>query len=186
MVTAGGGTGPEYFASIILFLRKAQLKEGQEKAGIVVTATPNKNRFAKPTPVKFVIHFSKGMNRYMGLQDYISWENCGIAKGNIIQAKDIDKQKISDKEKDKLRETIWTSKKNGLELAFMEKETARKYVARHHDDTIDIQQLFSSTGFPMEVLTELDNTIIQPSFSYGTNENIADELEAIVESSEDE
>ena len=33
------------------------LKEGQEKAGIVVTATPNKNRFAKPTPVKFIIHF---------------------------------------------------------------------------------------------------------------------------------
>ena len=186
MVTAGGGTGPEYFASIILFLRKAQLKEGQEKAGIVVTATPNKNRFAKPTPVKFIIHFSKGMNRFMGLQDYISWENCGIAKGNIIQAKDIDKQKISDKEKDKLRETIWTSKKNGLELAFVGKETARKYVARHHDDTIDIQQLFSSTGFPKDVLEDLDKRIIQPSFSYGTNENVADELEAIVESSEDE
>jgi hypothetical protein len=184
MVTAGGGTGPEYFASIILFLRKAQLKEGQEKAGIVVTATPNKNRFAKPTPVKFVIHFSKGMNEYMGLQDYISWENCGIAKGNIIYAKDIDKQKISDKDKDKLRETIWTSKTNGKEFAFMEKETARKYVARHHDDTIDVQELFSSTGFPPDVLKELDDKIIQQSFSYGTNESIADELEAIVESDE--
>jgi len=126
------------------------------------------------------------MNEYMGLQDYISWNNCGIAKGNIIQAKDIDKQKISDKEKDKLKETIWTSQKNGLDLAFVGKETARKYVARHEDDTIDIQQLFSPVGFPQDVLESLDKNIIQPSFSYGTNETMVDELESIIESNDEE
>jgi hypothetical protein len=43
----GGGTGPEYAASIILFLAKAKLSEGAEQTGIIVTAKPNKNRFAK-------------------------------------------------------------------------------------------------------------------------------------------
>ena len=56
---AGGGTGPEYAASIVLFLNKAQLKEGAEKTGIIVTAKPNKNRFAKPTNIKFHLHSIK-------------------------------------------------------------------------------------------------------------------------------
>ena len=37
----GGGTGPEYAASIILFLAKAKLKDGndaKEQTGIIVTA----------------------------------------------------------------------------------------------------------------------------------------------------
>ena len=36
---AGGGTGPEYAASIVLFLNKAQLKEGGEKTGICLLYT---------------------------------------------------------------------------------------------------------------------------------------------------
>jgi len=186
IVTAGGGTGPEYFASIILFLSKAQLKEGSEKAGIVVTAKPNKNRFAKPMPIKFIIHFDKGMNPYIGLENYISWENCGIQKGNIVQAKDLEKQKLSEKDLEAAKETIWTSKKNGLELAFIPRDTARKFVARHHDDSIDIQELFSNVGFPEDVLRDLDEKIIKPSFSYGVNENLVDELESIMESNDEE
>jgi len=52
----GGGTGPEYAASIILFLAKAKLKEGgdgKEQTGIIVTANTNKNRFGKPKSIKF-------------------------------------------------------------------------------------------------------------------------------------
>ena len=80
---AGGGTGPEYAASIVLFLGKAQLKEGGEKAGIIVNAKPNKNRFAKPHPIKFHLHFSEGMNKYVGLEQYIDWEDIGITRGKI-------------------------------------------------------------------------------------------------------
>jgi hypothetical protein len=54
------------------------------------------------------------------------------------------------------------------------------------DDTIDIQELFSPVGFPQEVLENLDKNIIQPSFSYGTNETIVDELESIIESNDEE
>ena len=80
----GGGTGPEYAASIILFLGKAKLKEGVEQTGIIVTAKPNKNRFAKPTNIKFHISFNKGMNPYVGLEEYISWDTCGIERGRFI------------------------------------------------------------------------------------------------------
>ena len=184
MVTAGGGTGPEYFASIILFLRKAQLKEGQEKAGIVVTATPNKNRFAKPTPVKFIIHFDKGMNEYIGLEKYISWDTCGIQKGNFCYAKDLPKQKLSEKDLKKAEDTIW--KDGDKEYAFLAKDTARKFVARHCNDTIDIQDLFSPKGLPKHILESMDESVVKPDFSYGVNENIADELESIIESNDEE
>ena len=165
VVTAGGGTGPEYFASIILFLRKAQLKEGGNKAGIVVTATPNKNRFAKPTPIKFIIHFDKGMNEYIGLENYISWETCGIAK---------------------LRENIWTSTANGLELTILKNDKARKWVSKSVSDTIDIQQLFSPTGFPIEVLKQLDENAIKAAFQYGVGENLTEELNELIESNDND
>ena len=185
IVTAGGGTGPEYFASIILFLRKAQLKEGQEKAGIVVTATPNKNRFAKPTPVKFIIHFDKGMNKYIGLEKYMSWENCGIAKGEIHNQKGYDKWKQKEKDSYDLEKFSWKDEDN-KDWYFWPKETARKFVAKHCNSTIDVQQLFSNVGLPPLVLKSLDENVIKPEFSYGVNENVADELEAIIESNNDE
>ncbi len=101
---AGGGTGPEYAASIILFLNKAQLKEGDAKAGIIVNAKPNKNRFSIPNTIKFHIHFMKGMNAYVGLEQYISWKACGIDKGKIIDDKEfssllkkIEREKNDDK-----------------------------------------------------------------------------------------
>ena len=56
---AGGGTGPEYAASVVLMLNKAQLKESGDKVGIVVSAKPDKNRFAKPHPIKFHLHLQK-------------------------------------------------------------------------------------------------------------------------------
>ena len=186
IVTAGGGTGPEYFASIILFLRKAQYKEGQLKSGIIMTATPNKNRFAKPTPVKVIIHFDKGMNEFMGLHEFISWETCGIEKGNFISAKDVDKQKLSDKQMDKLRDTIFTAP-NGKEYAFVANPKALKWCVRHLGEKVDVSQLFTPTTFTDEVLLELDEKVIKPAFNYGVNnENLIEELESIMESDGEE
>ncbi len=185
IVTAGGGTGPEYFASIILFLRKAQLKEGQEKAGIVVTATPNKNRFAKPTPVKFIIHFDKGMNKYIGLEKFISWENCGIEKGEIHNQKGYDKWKEKEKESYDLEKYSWKDS-DGKDWYFWPKPTARKFVSKDLCETIDVQQLFSSMGLPPHILEQMDENIIKPEFSYGVNENVADELEAIIDSNDED
>jgi RecA/RadA recombinase len=123
---AGGGTGPEYAASIVLFLTKAQLKEGAEKTGIIVTAKPNKNRFAKPHPIKFHLHYTKGMNPYVGLENYVSWETCGITKGVIEKG-----QKIP-------------------------KASARNWICEHLDETVPNSEFFTEKVFTQEVLKKID------------------------------
>lgn len=123
---AGGGTGPEYAASIVLFLNKAQLKEGAEKTGIIVTAKPNKNRFAKPQPIKFHLHYTKGMNPYVGLENYVSWETCGITRGVIEKG-----QKIP-------------------------KSTARNWICEHLDETVPNSEFFTDKVFTEDVLKKID------------------------------
>jgi hypothetical protein len=73
--------------SNVILLSKAQLKEGDTKTGIIVTSTPKKARFTRPYPVKFHISFMNGMNPYVGLQDFVSWEICGIQKGRMEKNK---------------------------------------------------------------------------------------------------
>ena len=123
---AGGGTGPEYAASIVLFLGKAQLKEGGEKAGIIVNAKPNKNRFAKPHPIKFHLHFSEGMNKYVGLEQYIDWEDIGITRGKI---------------------------EKGVKIP---KATARGWICKHIDEVVSNTEFFSEKVFTQEILEKID------------------------------
>jgi RecA/RadA recombinase len=175
---AGGGTGPEYSASIILFLQKAKLAEGTS-SGIIVTAKPNKNRFAKPTPVKFWIDFNKGMNPYVGLQDFISWDNCGIQRGRLIGEKDYGK--LSEKDKEPCRKHVYKNDKGeDVTVYFQPSETARKLVVRHLNDTVDLNMLFKPEVITKEVLEELDEKIIKPTFSYGVEEDFGEEPETIL------
>ena len=126
---AGGGTGPEYAASIVLFLGKAQLKEGGEKAGIIVNAKPNKNRFAKPHPIKFHLHFSEGMNKYVGLEQYIDWEDIGITRGKI---------------------------EKGVKIP---KATARGWICKHIDEVVSNKEFFSEKVFTQEILEKIDKKV---------------------------
>ena len=123
---AGGGTGPQYAASIVLMLNKAQLKEGAEKVGIVVTAKPDKNRFAKPHPVKFHLHFSEGMNPYVGLEQYATWDICGITRGSI---------------------------EKGVKVP---KSTARGWICKHLDEVVSNAEFFTERVFTNEVLQMID------------------------------
>jgi hypothetical protein len=161
---AGGGTGPEYAASIILFLTKAQLKDGENKTGIIVTAKPNKNRFAKPNNVKFHLNFSKGMNRYVGLETYISWENCGIEKGKLFTQKEYDKMKESEQKKCVENKYM----ENGEEKVnyFFPQETGRGYAVKHLNEVIKPAELFTPKVFTQEVLELIDEKFIKDKFRY--------------------
>jgi hypothetical protein len=118
---AGGGTGPEYAASIVLFLNKAQLKDSSgDKAGIIVTAKPNKNRFAKPQNIKFHLHYTEGMNRYVGLENYIDWENIGITKGVIEKGEKVPKK------------------------------SARGWICKHLDETVPNSEFFTEKVFTQD------------------------------------
>jgi len=141
---AGGGTGPEYAASIVLFLNKAQLKDSSgEKAGIVVTAKPNKNRFAKPTTIKFHLHFTQGMNRYVGLEQYIDWDEIGITRGVIEKGEKIPKA------------------------------SSRNWICKHLDETVSNAEFFTEKVFTKEILEKIDQRI-KPIFNYSTEEREID------------
>ncbi len=184
-----GGGGVAFNPSIIMMLGKAQLKEenAESKAaemkttGIVVTSRPRKNRFAKPIPVRFHISFFKGMNKYTGLEKYISWDSCGIERGNILSQKEFDKLKDSDKEAYDMDRFFFTHerpimKKNeeGVEVEtgetekvpmyFWPKPTARSIVVRHLGKKLPVANLFTSEVITDEILHQIDEKAIKPLF----------------------
>ena len=176
----GGGTGPEYAASIILFLGKAKLKEGIEQTGIIVTAKPNKNRFAKPTPIKFHISFNKGMNPYIGLEEYISWDTCGVERGRFINENAF--SKLTDIGKAECREHSFTKDKKEVTWYFQPSPTARKICVKHLNDTVDLNQLFTPQVLTEDVMKLLE-PIVSAKFKYGDEldvENLTEMLEADV------
>lgn len=87
-----GGNGLYYSASVIGFLTKAKLREGEidemdlNQSGIVVTIKMAKNRMAKPKKIKFELSFVSGSNPFSGLDHWCTEENfatVGIAKGKM-------------------------------------------------------------------------------------------------------
>lgn len=138
---AAGGDGPIFSMSNVIMLSKAQLKENDgTKTGIVVTSTPKKARFTKPYPVKFHISFLNGMNAFVGLQDFVSWETCGIQKGKL----EVDK-------------------KTG-EMVFTPNESSTRWAVEHLGKTVPSSQIFTPEIFTMDVLKKLDEKVIKPHF----------------------
>jgi RecA/RadA recombinase len=137
---AAGGDGPIFSMSNVIMLSKAQLKEGDTKTGIIVTSTPKKARFTRPYAVKFHISFMNGMNPYVGLQDFVSWETCGIQRGKL----EVDK-------------------KTG-EMVFQGNESSPRWAVRHLGKTVASTQLFSPEVFTEDVLKQLDEKVIGPHF----------------------
>ncbi len=175
----GGGTGPEYAASIIIFLGKAKLSEGAEQTGIIVTAKPNKNRFAKPIPIKFHISFSKGMNPYIGLEEYISWDICGIERGKFITEGQFEKLKEAEQEECRKHIYIDETEKERT-VYFQPSQTARKIAVRHLNGLVDLNELFTPKVMTLEVLERLE-PLIKEKFNYGTDELTVDSLNEILE-----
>jgi len=167
-VFAGGG-GALYNSSFIAFLYKAQLKEDKPKddensdvdmkaTGIVVRSKPHKSRFAKPIQIRFHISFFKGMNPYVGLEDFISWKNCGIEKGNLVSKSEYEKLTPGDKAKADVFEF------NGKTMYFVPKASAMRYIVKHLGDGVKANQLFTPEVFTEEALRELDEKVIKPTF----------------------
>lgn len=160
-VNLSGGGGLIYSASVILALSKAQIKEGTVQTGIIVTVKTLKNRFGKPIPIKFHIRWDKGMNPYIGMEEYMNWENCGIQKGNLITDKEY--EKMNDKDKS----TVHTFDYQGETKYFVPRETARNYIVKHLGKGIPANELFTPEVWTPEVLQLINEKCIKPKFSYG-------------------
>ncbi len=167
---SSGGDGPIFAMSVISFLSKAQLKEGNSttKTGIIVTSNLKKSRFTIPEPVKFHISFANGMNPYVGLQDFISWDACGIGKGKLEERVDANGNK---------------------EMVFTPSDSAQaRWAVKHLGKTITSSQLFTPEVFTQEVLEQLDKNVIQPHFklpAMASNDEISFALESENEQDED-
>jgi RecA/RadA recombinase len=179
----GGGTGPEYAASIILFLGKAKLKEGIEQTGIIVTAKPNKNRFAKPTNIKFHISFNKGMNPYVGLEEYIGWDVCGIERGRFITEGAY--AKLTDPGKADCRKHSFKKDKKEVTVYFQPSPTARKICVKHLNDAVDLNQLYTPQVLTDDVL-KLIEPQVSAKFTYGDELEQEELADIITETTEDD
>lgn len=141
---SSGGDGPIFAMSVVSFLSKAQLKDGAgTKTGIVVTSNLKKSRFTIPEPVKFHISFANGMNPYVGLQDFVSWEACGIERGKFEEVK---------------------NKEGVKEMVFTANASSTRWAVKHLGKTIASTQLFTPEVFTDEVLKSLDEKVIKPHF----------------------
>lgn len=186
---AGGGTGPEYSASIILFMTKAKLnekikddkgKKANKQLGLIITVKPNKNRFAKPNSIKIHLRFDKGMNPYIGLERYLSWADYGIGKGQIIPAADY--KSVKGDKKDKAIE--YADEATGEIFYYIPDEKGSNIAVRHLNATVTAKDFYTPEVFTDEIIDSIDETV-QREFSYGINEDDfpADDL---LEGSEDE
>lgn len=177
-----GGGGIIYNASVILMLSKAKLedKESEEKAkkagvevnrlGIVVTATPQKSRFARPIKVKFHIPFFKQPNPFVGLETYLSWENCGVVRGKLLNFKEY--SKMSDAEQATCHETV--DAETGEIMYVWPRITARTIVCEHLGKEVPIDKLWTPMVFSEEVLKRLDENVIKPTFQLPSFESLDD------------
>lgn len=141
---SSGGDGPIFAMSAVSFLSKAQLKDGSgTKTGIVVTSNLKKSRFTIPEVVKFHISFTNGMNPYVGLQDYVNWEACGIERGKFEEVKDENGKKVT---------------------VFKPNATSTRWGVKHLNKTVSSSELFSAEVFTADVLKQLDENVIKPKF----------------------
>lgn len=180
-------SGALYNSSVINFLYKAKLeatteskKVGLTKSGIVVRSAPNKNRFARPITIRFHISFYKGMNPYVGLEQFISWKNCGIQKGTILSQSDYKKLKPEQKKIVEENDYLWKDDK-GKEYVFWPKDTARNFVVKHLNGTIKTSELFSNKVFTPEILKKLDENVIKETFTLPKVGELNDDFEDLAE-----
>ena len=183
-----GGSGINFNASVTLLLSTAKLDDKDSdkiaekkvgeftKTGVVVTAKPEKSRFTIPQRVKFQIPFFKAPNPYVGLEVYITWENSGIMRGKIVTEKEYNK--LSDLEKTVCEEMIDQS---GNKCYAMPKETSKNIVVKHLGCEVPVAELFTSKVLTDEVLHNLDETIIKPSFELPSNDG-NDDIEELLNS----
>ena len=208
-----GGGGIKYNSSIIMMLTKSKLtdKDSEEqvrkkgldqhtKVGIVVTVSPIKQRFARPIKTQIHIPFYKKPNPFVGLEKFVSWENCGILRGKahlqkeylklsekeqescfpfevdeLVEVKSTRYKTLSPEEKKKV---VVKDGKNYMEEHLTKyaqpKETARSLVCRHLGGEIPIGELYTTKVFTEEILRELDENVIKPTFMLPSIESLED------------
>jgi len=192
-----GGGGLKYNVSILFMLTKSKLndKDSEDhvknqniegsKVGIVVTCNPIKQRFARPIKVQIHIPFYKRPNPYVGLEKFISWKTCGIIRGKALTEKEYTKLKPNEQntcfEYEIDVDDKKTNKSNKVKMYAFPKDTSRTLVCKHLGGEISLSELYTDKVFTQEVLNQLDNNIIKPTFCLPNIESLDDLAEVTSE-----
>ena len=179
--TTSGGKGPTFSCSAELYLSKSQLKDGDTKTGVIITSRPNKTRFCVPVEVQFHIPYTGVMNKYVGLEEYISWAGCGIDRGKVYDSKEYAKMKES--EQAKCEEFVDQDGEVGY---FEYSKTSTRFIVKHLGKSIYPRELFTKEVFTQDVLKTLDETVIKAKFKLPELTDSDQELEAFLETVEEE
>ena len=176
-----GGSGIQYNASVMLELFPSKLidKENDEAAskgkgsennvknGITVTAKCSKNRFARPKKISVSIPFYKALNPYLGLEQYMTWENSGVCRGSMLTEKEYEKLGGESA-------TVHSWEFNGEKLYCQQKDTARGIVVKHLGKQVPFTEFFTSAVFTDEILKKLDEEVIRPEFELPSQDSFED------------
>ena len=168
-----GGDGPTYAASIILMLGKKNIKSDTDKklynteSGILVRIKTKKNRLAIPEEKYTVISFTHGMNKYIGLEQYINWENCGVDKG-IIYNEEQFKEKFKGKpptNSTKKPLEVFEFEKNKMKFYFVRNKGARTYGVMDTVENVSPEYFYTNKIFTDGTLKRIDD-IVKSEFKY--------------------
>lgn len=167
------GSGIVYNASITIELSAAKLEDKENdtaaksrqgsdagtKNGVLVTAKPVKSRFCRPIKIKFQIPYFKKPNPFVGLEQFMTWENSGVCRGNLLTQKEYDK--LSDGDKKKVY--TWTTDA-GETFYCLPKDTARYIVVKHLNAQVPFTDFWSDKVFTPEYLDYINENVIHPMF----------------------
>lgn len=189
-------SGIVYNSSVTLFLSAAKLEDKEndanaakrlganatKKKGVLITATPDKSRFCIPQKVKFQIPYFKEPNPYVGLQDYMTWENSGCVRGNCYDEASYLKLKPAE------QAACLPFTYNGTQMYCMPKDTARGMVVAHLGRQVSMMDFFSPMVFTDEFLRKLNEEVIHKEFELPTRDSFSDikEIEDSLGISEEE
>jgi hypothetical protein len=66
-------------------------KTVKRTVGVIIRGRTKKNRIIpEGKEAEFHISFHKGMNPFVGLEQYVSWDTCGVGRGVIVTQKEFE------------------------------------------------------------------------------------------------
>lgn len=190
---ASGGMGLQFSSSTMLMLSASKLngddKENDKKAGdnkdlvktgINVMCKPTKSRFTKPIKVRFHIPYFKSPNPYVGLENYLTWENSGIGRGKCLTEEEV--SKLSKGDQNKIKPFDYEDET----LYFLPGDRARSIVVSHLGRQVPLNRFYTDEVFTDEFLHKIDDEIIKPIFSLPDRSSTNDIEEYLDEDEEED
>ena len=110
------------------------------------------------------------MNPYIGLEQFLGWDACGIGKGSIVDAATY--KKLKDDKKKKSVE--YADEATGEIFYYLPDDKAKTIAVKHLNREVSAAEFYSENTFSDEVLQQIDE-VIKPIFNYGIDEELPDD-----------